>query len=405
MTNQTVMWKGKHVLIGVSGGIAAYKTPELIRLFVKAGAEVRVVATQNALEFVAKRTLETVSKNKVYAGLFEPINDYSTEHVALSNWADLFLIAPATANVIGKFAGGIADDALTTAFLAFDKAVYVAPAMNTKMYEHPAVQKNMCFLRANGVGFIEPTVGELACGEMGKGRMEEPLAIFNALSESLSVELLFKGKKILITAGPTYEKIDPVRFIGNYSSGKMGFALAEACARHGADVCLVTGPVEIKTEHPGISRVNVESAEEMYEAVVARFSDADAAILCAAVSDFTPVKTSDTKTKRGDASLLLELKPTKDIAAALGKIKKEGQALVGFALETDREEQNAKTKLERKNLDFIVLNSLKDKGAGFRHDTNKITILCRNGEQYDFPLKSKIEAANDIVGLLVKYVG
>jgi len=396
--------KGKRILLGISGGIAAYKTPELIRLFVKAGAEVQVVATKNALEFVTRLTLETLSKNKVYADTYEAVNAWSTEHIALADWADLFLIAPATANVLGKFATGIADDALTTTYLAFNKPVFMAPAMNVKMYEHPVVQKNMQYLRETGVHFIEPTVGELACGDFGKGRMEDPAILFRILSEFLSVQKPWAGKKILITAGPTFEKIDPVRFIGNYSSGKMGFALAEACAERGAEVLLVAGPVTLKTEHPAIERSDVESAAQMFDAATARFADMDAAILCAAVADFTPVQIFESKTKRGEEDFHLELKPTRDIAAALGAVKREGQVLVGFALETDQEEKNAQLKLERKNLDFIVLNSLNDSGAGFKHDTNKITILNREGYAIPFPLKTKNEVAEDILNVMSEYL-
>jgi phosphopantothenoylcysteine decarboxylase / phosphopantothenate---cysteine ligase len=397
------MLKGKHLLLGISGGIAAYKAPELIRLFVKAGAEVKVVATKNALEFVTRLTLQTVSKNSVYVDAYEQMNEYSTEHIALNDWGDLLLVAPATANVLGKFAGGIADDALSTTYLAFNKPVFVAPAMNVRMYEHPAVQKNRQQLLETGVHFIEPTVGELACGDFGKGRMEEPAVLFQAISDYISGSLPWSGQKILITAGPTYEKIDPVRFVGNYSSGKMGFALAEACARRGAEVTLIAGPVSLKTDQPGIERIDVESAAEMFEATTSHFAGMDAAILCAAVADFTPTHYFETKKKRGEDDLHIQLKPTQDIAAALGAAKTEQQILVGFALETEQEVQNAQSKLERKNLDFIVLNSLNDSGAGFRYDTNQITILNREGYQYTFPLKSKKEVAEDILNELGNY--
>jgi len=397
------MLKGKRILLGISGGIAAYKIPELIRLFIKAGAEVQVVVTKNTLEFVTRLTLETVSKHKIYVDPFAEVNTYLTEHISLADWGDLFIVAPATANILGKFAGGIADDALSTTFLAFNKPVFIAPAMNCKMYAHPSVQKNMEYLREIGVHFLEPTEGELACGDFGKGRMEEPAAIFKTLSDYISEQRPWAGKKIMITAGPTYEKIDPVRFIGNYSSGKMGFALAEACAERGAEVLLIVGPVALKTSCPNIRRVDVESAVQMFEAATASFGEMDAAILCAAVADFTPAQTFETKTKRGEDDLHLQLKPTKDIAAALGESKKDGQVLVGFALETDQEEKNAKSKLERKNLDFIVLNSLNDSGAGFRYETNKITILNREGYTFDFPLKTKKEVAEDILNVLAEY--
>jgi phosphopantothenoylcysteine decarboxylase/phosphopantothenate--cysteine ligase len=397
------MLKGKRILLGVSGGIAAYKTPELVRLCVKAGAEVRVVTTKNALEFVTRLTLQTVSKNAVYTDVFEPVNAYTTEHIALNDWADVLLVAPASADVLGKFAAGIADDALSTTYLAFEHPVFVAPAMNTKMYRHPSVRRNMEQLRADGVHFIEPSEGELACGDVGKGRMEDPIVIFRLLSDYFAHELPWNGRKILITAGPTYEKVDPVRFIGNHSSGKMGFALAEACARRGAEVCLIAGPVALNTTHPRIERIDVVSAAEMYDAALRRFPEMDAAILCAAVADFTPVSPYDTKQKRGADDLTVQLKPTQDIAAALGERKKEQQVLVGFALETNDEEANALSKMERKKLDFIVLNSLNDAGAGFQHDTNRITILNREGYRFDFPLKSKAEVAEDILNEMNNY--
>ncbi len=397
------MLKGKRILLGISGGIAAYKTPELIRLFVKAGAEVKVITTQHALEFVTRLTLQTVSKNTVYSNTFEESNEYSTEHIALNDWADILLVAPATANILGKFAGGIADDALSTTYLAFEKPVFVAPAMNCKMWAHPAVQENMEKLRTLGVQFIESTQGELACGDVGMGRMEEPIVIFKLISEFFAQKLPWSGKTILITAGPTHEKIDPVRFIGNYSSGKMGFALAEACANRGADVKLIAGPVHLKTTHPRIDRIDVESASEMFDKALLHFPTADAAILCAAVADFTPAHSYDSKQKRGEEDLIVQLKPTRDIAATLGQLKKKPQVLVGFALETDAEIQNAQSKLERKNLDFIVLNSLRNPGAGFQHDTNQITILKREGGEYTFPLKSKREVAEDILNELDNY--
>jgi phosphopantothenoylcysteine decarboxylase/phosphopantothenate--cysteine ligase len=397
------MLKGKRILLGISGGIAAYKTPELIRLFVKAGAEVKVITTEHALEFVTRLTLQTVSKNAVYSNTFEDSNEYSTEHIALNDWADVLLVAPATANILGKFAVGIADDALSTTYLAFEKPVFVAPAMNCKMWAHPAVQENMEKLRSLGVQFFESTEGELACGDVGKGRMEEPIVIFRLISDFFAQKLPWSGKTILITAGPTYEKIDPVRFIGNYSSGKMGFALAEACANRGANVKLVAGPVSLKTAHSRIERIDVESASEMYKKATTLFPDMDAAILCAAVADFTPAQPYDSKKKRGEEDLIVQLKPTRDIAATLGQLKKRPQVLVGFALETDAEIQNAQSKLERKNLDFIVLNSLRNPGAGFQHDTNQITILKREGGEYTFPLKSKKEVAEDILNELNNY--
>jgi phosphopantothenoylcysteine decarboxylase / phosphopantothenate---cysteine ligase len=396
------MLKDKHILLGISGGIAAYKTPELIRLFVKAGAQVRVVATKNALEFVTELTLQTVSKNEVYTDTFAKQNEYSTEHIALNDWADVLLVAPATANILGKFASGIGDDALSTSFLAFNKPVFAAPAMNTKMFNNAAVQNNMDLLKKRGIQFIEPTEGVLACGDYGKGRMADPESIFNRIYQHVQKSQSLLGQKILITAGPTYEKIDPVRFIGNFSTGKMGFALAEACASRGAEVILVSGPVSQKTIHPNIHRMDVVGADEMYRATVESFANVNAAILCAAVADFTPETVFDSKKKRGEDDLIVRLKPTKDIAEALGKSKKKGQILVGFALETDNELVHATSKLKRKNLDFIVLNSLNNPGAGFMHDTNQITIIQQNGETETYPLKSKTEVAYDIINALEK---
>jgi phosphopantothenoylcysteine decarboxylase / phosphopantothenate---cysteine ligase len=396
------MLKDKHILLGISGGIAAYKTPELIRLFVKAGAQVRVVATKNALEFVTELTLQTVSKNEVYTDTFAKQNEYSTEHIALNDWADVLLVAPATANILGKFASGIGDDALSTSFLAFNKPVFAAPAMNTKMFNNAAVQNNMDLLKKRGIQFIEPTEGVLACGDYGKGRMADPESIFNRIYQHVQKSQSLLGQKILITAGPTYEKIDPVRFIGNFSTGKMGFALAEACASRGAEVILVSGPVSQKTIHPNIHRMDVVGADEMYRATVESFANVNAAILCAAVADFTPETVFDSKKKRGEDDLIVRLKPTKDIAEALGKSKKKGQVLVGFALETDNELVHATSKLKRKNLDFIVLNSLNNPGAGFMHDTNQITIIQQNGETETYPLKSKTEVAYDIINALEK---
>lgn len=398
------MWTGKNVLIGISGGIAAYKIPELVRLFTKAGASVKVVATRNALQFVSPLTLETLTTAKVYSDVFASVNDYSTEHIALAKWADVFLIAPATANVLGKFANGIADDALSTLYLAYTGKVYVAPAMNTHMYEHPAVQRNMQRLKEDGVAFLEPTEGMLACGDVGKGRMQDPPLIFDALSAALQVEKPWSGKRILITAGPTHERIDPVRYIGNDSTGKMGYALAEACAERGAHVFLVSGPVQLRMDHPLVQRLDVTSAAEMHQEAVRLFPEVDAAILCAAVADFTPECTYDQKMKRQGADLVVRLKPTQDIAAHLGSIKQPGQTLVGFALETHEEADHAREKLIRKNLDFIVLNSLNDAGAGFGYDTNKVSILTAEGYTFEHSLKSKKEVAEDILDTLHAYL-
>lgn len=398
------MWTGKNVLIGISGGIAAYKIPELVRLFTKAGASVKVVATRNALQFVSPLTLETLTTAKVYSDVFASVNDYSTEHIALAKWADVFLIAPATANVLGKFANGIADDALSTMYLAYPGKVYAAPAMNTHMYEHPAVQRNMQRLKEDGVYFLEPTEGMLACGDVGKGRMQDPQLIFDALSGALQVEKPWSGKRILITAGPTHERIDPVRYIGNDSTGKMGYALAEACAERGAHVLLVSGPVQLRMDHPLVQRLDVTSAAEMHQEAVRLFPEVDAAILCAAVADFTPDRTFDQKMKRQGEDLVVRLKPTQDIAAHLGSIKQPGQTLVGFALETHEEVDHAREKLIRKNLDFIVLNSLNDVGAGFGFDTNKVSILTAEGYTFEHSLKSKKDVAEDILDTLHAYL-
>lgn len=391
--------KGKRILLGITGSIAAYKAAYLVRNLVKQGAEVKIVMTPLAKEFISPLTLATLAKNPILIDFFDPTNGSWNSHVKLGLWADAYVIAPATANTIGKMVSGIADNLLLTTYLSARMPVFVAPAMDLDMYRHPATQRNLQQLRAVGVHIIEPTSGELASGLEGKGRMEEPeniaeyLRVFFAKNQSLS------GKKVLITAGPTYQKIDPVRFIGNYSSGKMGFAIAEACAARGAEVTLVSGPVNLSVLHPNIRRIDVESAQQMYEQTVAIFPEMDSAILCAAVADYTPKNTADTKLKR-EGNLLLELEPTKDIAAELGKMKKPHQKLIGFALETHNEEQNAAKKLTKKNLDFIVLNSLKNENSCFGYDTNQISILDASGSKTDFPLKTKAEVAADIVDLL-----
>ncbi len=396
------MWSGKKILLGISGGIAAYKIPLLIRLLKKEGAEVKVAVTQNALQFVTPLTLETLSQNKIYANVFETAGEYSTEHISLTDWADLFIIAPATANSIGKFANGIADDALSTSFFAFNKDVFVCPAMNPKMYSHFSNCRNIQFLKENGIHFIEPSEGFLACGYEGKGRMEEPENILKQIEDfyTASEQLPLQGKKILVTAGPTYEKIDAVRFVGNYSSGLMGFSLAEELAAQGAEVILVSGPTSLQAKHPNIDRISVESAAEMYKACAKHFPKCNAGIFSAAVADFTPKEVSSQKIKKSKHAWNLELIPTVDILSEMGKQKKSGQILVGFALETDNEIDNAKEKLQKKNLDFIVLNSLNDKGSGFKHCTNKITILDKQGNTDVFPLKEKTDVAKDIVNKL-----
>ena len=399
------MLRGKKIVIGISGGIAAYKIPELIRLLKKAGAEVKVTTTNHALEFVTPLVLETLSGNKVYTDVFATGNDHTTEHISLPDWADLMIIAPATANIIGKMAAGIADDALSTTFLAMRKPVLVAPAMNDKMLAHPAVERNLQIISNYDNCKVLPTAeGFLACGTTGKGRMVEPIAIFEAAKDVLTPKPLL-GKKLLISAGPTQEKIDPVRYISNYSTGKMGIAIAEEAARRGAQVTLVLGPTAIRPEqnilHP-IRVVDVSSAQEMYEAAIAHFPEQDMAILSAAVADYRVKEVADRKMKREHTEeLTLSLVQNPDIAASLGAIKREDQKLIGFALETHNAVQHGADKLVRKNLDMIVINSLQDEGAGFGCDTNKITLLFRSGEEKTFELKSKQDVAKDILNHIV----
>lgn len=394
------MLKGKHIILGVTGSIAAYKAASLVRLLVKEGAEVKVVMTPLAKEFITPLTMATLSKNPILVDFYNPENGDWHSHVALGLWADLYLIAPASANTIGKMAAGIADNLLLTTYLSAKCPVVVAPAMDLDMYRHPATQRNLEVLRSYGNMIVEPESGELASGLVGKGRMEEPERIAEFVKEYFQGRQDLQGKKVLVTAGPTYEKIDPVRFIGNYSSGKMGFALAEELAGRGAKVVLVAGPVDLSVRHPAIRRVDVESAAEMRDAAVAEFPKCDAAILSAAVADFTPKTRTDEKIKRGKEDMRLELVPTHDIAADLGRMKRHGQVLAGFALETNDEENNALSKLRRKNFDFIVLNSLNDKGAGFGVDTNKVTIIDKEENKREYALKSKREVAGDIVDKL-----
>lgn len=383
--------------MGVTGSIAAYKAATLTRLLVKEGASVKVVMTPLAKEFITPLTMATLSKSPIMVDFYNPENGDWNSHVDLGLWADLYLIAPASANTIGKMAGGIADNLLLTTYLSAKCPVMVAPAMDLDMYKHPATQRNLRVLQSFGNIIIEPESGELASGLIGKGRMEEPERIVAFITDYFARQADFKGKKVVVTAGPTYEKIDPVRFIGNYSSGKMGLAIAEEFARRGAEVVLVCGPVNLKTSHPAIRRVDVESAAQMYEVTSKEFVNSDVAVLSAAVADFTPKEKADHKIKRGKDDLLLELLPTKDIAAELGRIKTVSQLLVGFALETNDEEMNALSKMQRKNLDMIVLNSLNDKGAGFSVDTNKVTILDKAGDKTVYELKTKVEVAKDIV--------
>ena len=393
------MMKGKHIVLGITGSIAAYKACQLIRLFVKAGAEVQVVITPAGKEFITPVTLSALSSNPVISEFFAQRDGSWHSHVDLGQWADVMVIAPATASSIGKMANGIADNMLITTYLSMKAPVFVAPAMDLDMFAHPSTQQNLDRLRSFGNYIIEPASGELASHLVGKGRMEEPEVIFDHIARFFAQQEGPK-RRVLITAGPTYEKIDPVRFIGNYSSGKMGYALAEECAKRGWEVELVSGPTKLEVKHPNIRRTDVESAAEMYEATTALFPSCNAAIMCAAVADFTVDAVAAEKIKRGESGLELNLVPTRDIAAALGAQKRADQRLVGFALETVNELAHAQEKLRRKQLDFIVLNSLNDAGAGFQHDTNKVTIIPAEGAPVPFALKSKTEVAQDIIDYL-----
>ena len=391
------MLKGKKIVLGITGSIAAYKACYIIRGLVKRGADVQVVITPSGKEFITPLTLATLTRKPVVSEFFDRRDGTWHSHVSLGLWADAMLIAPCSASTLGKMANGIADNMLITTYLSMKAPVFVAPAMDLDMYAHPATQANIERLKSFGNIIIEPQAGFLASGLEGKGRMEEPEAIVEALDEYFHPKAgSLSGKRILVTAGPTFEKIDPVRFIGNYSSGKMGFGLAAECARRGAEVTLVAGPVALATPRGNIRRIDVESCEEMYGAAVDSFGHCDAAILCAAVADFKPETAADRKIKRGNDNMDLRLSPTRDIAAALGSMKKAGQRLVGFALETNDEESNARGKLERKKLDFIVLNSLRNKGTCFKSDDNQISIISAEGKT-DFPKKSKADVAADII--------
>lgn len=391
--------KGKKIVLGITGSIAAYKAAVLTRALIKKGAEVQIVITPAGKEFITPITLSALTSKPVISEFFAQRDGTWYSHVDLGLWADAMLIAPATASTIGKMAHGIADNMLVTTYLSMKAPVFIAPAMDLDMFAHPSTRHNLDILRSYGNHIIEPASGELASHLVGKGRMEEPEKIVEVLETFFARAEDLKGKHILITAGPTYEKIDPVRFIGNYSSGKMGYALAEACARRGADVTLISGPVALQVQHPAIRRIDVESAEQMYQAAIRIYPQANAGILCAAVADFTPETVASNKIKREGEDLIVRLKPTQDIAAALGKIKRPDQRLVGFALETYDEQIHAQEKRKRKNFDFIVLNSLNDAGAGFRCDTNKITILDESGIT-PYPLKDKHEVASDIIDKL-----
>ncbi|MCM1093154.1 MAG: bifunctional phosphopantothenoylcysteine decarboxylase/phosphopantothenate--cysteine ligase CoaBC [Lachnospiraceae bacterium] len=392
------MLKGKHIVLGITGGIAAYKSAYLLRLLIKAGAEVQVVMTPSAKEFITPVTLSALSGKPVVSEFFTANTGEWHSHVDLGLWADAMVIAPATASTIGKMANGVADNMLVTTYLSAKAPVFVAPAMDLDMMAHPSTCRNLQLLKSYGNHIIEPAVGELASHLVGKGRMEEPENIVKVLEAFFAKQKTLSGKKVLVTAGPTYEKIDPVRFIGNYSSGKMGYAIAEEAASRGAEVTLVSGPVEIKVSGSGINVVKVESARQMLEACEAHFGDSDIAVMCAAVADYAPAHSSDKKIKReGNDVPVIELVKNPDIAKTLGEAKRPGQILVGFALETDHEETNAQGKLASKHLDMIVLNSLRDAGAGFGTDTNKITIYTADGRTLPFGVKPKAEVAGDIL--------
>ena len=391
----------KHIVIGITGGIAAYKSLSLIRLFKRAGYEVKVAATQHALEFVTPLTIETLSQNKLYTDMFERSHEINVQHIALAEWADCVIVAPATANCIGKFANGIADDALSTLLLATTKPVFVAPAMNCNMYEHPAVQANLQTLRKRGIRLIEAQSGFLACGTEGKGRMEEPECIFETVTRFLEGSDVLKGMKAMVSAGPTYEPIDPVRFIGNHSSGLMGFELAEELARQGADVTLVSGPTHLTCSNPDIHSVDVKSAQDMYEQCMLYGPDADIIIMAAAVADYTPKEVAPQKIKKHEEGLHLELVKTKDILSTLGHQRREGQLITGFALETENELENAKGKLQNKNIDIIVLNSMNNPKAGFNKPTNQVTMIDREGQMIQGEAKSKTEVAKEIIQFII----
>jgi len=396
---------GKKILLGVTAGIAAYKTASLVRLFIKSGAEVKVVMTPASKDFITPLTLSTLSKNPVQSTFYEKEeeNELWNNHVDLGLWADIFIIAPATANTLSKMTHGTCDNLLLATYLSAKCPVYFAPAMDLDMYKHPSTLESLTKLQEFGNTMIPATSGELASGLVGEGRMAEPEDILAFIEADVASKLPLKGKKLLLTAGPTYEAIDPVRFIGNHSSGKMGFALAENAANLGAEVFLVTGPTSQKLQHSSVNTIHVSSAEEMYKAAHNHFSDMDIAILSAAVADYKPKNVASQKIKKKDASLEIALEPTKDILASLGAIKKN-QFLVGFALETENELENAKSKLTRKNLDAIVLNSLNDKGAGFATNTNKVTFIDSNQKVTPFELKSKDEVAKDILNEIIQRI-
>lgn len=389
---------GKKILLGVCGSIAAYKSAYLVRLLVKAGAHLKVIMTSDAKEFVTPLTFSTLSQNPVYSQFSNTTTGEWTNHVELAKWADVMIIAPASANTIAKMANGACDNLLMATYLSCTSTVFVAPAMDLDMYKHPSTINNLQKIQSYGNQVIAAGYGELASGLIGEGRMAEPEEIFQHLSDFFLQKNSLNGKTVLVSAGPTYENIDPVRFIGNHSSGKMGFSIAEQAAKLGANVILVSGPTSLQTFGQHIKRIDVSSASEMYMACTEQFQKADITIMSAAVSDFTPKMRYDKKLKKGvDILDNIELVPTKDILKELGVQKTKKQLLVGFALETNNEMANAKKKLESKNLDLLVLNSLQDKGAGFKHDTNKVTIIDKDNNVVNCELKSKNEVAKDIL--------
>ncbi len=396
------MLRNKNIIIGVSGSIAAYKSVFLIRLLIKAGANVKVIMTPASLDFITPLTLSTLSKNPVLVNFAKDNSGEWNNHVEFGIWADAIVIAPASANTIAKMAGGICDNLLLATYLSSRCKVYIAPAMDLDMYKHPATTANLNRLKSFGNIIINPENGELASGLVGEGRMAEPETIVSFLENEFSAKLPFSKKKVLVTAGPTYEAIDPVRFIGNHSSGKMGFAIAEEFAKQGADVTLVCGPTNLVTTNKNIKRIDITSAEELYVASTKVFASCDIAVLSAAVADYKPTVTANQKIKKTANSKTIDLIPTKDTLAELGRLKKSNQLLIGFALETENELENAKAKIKKKNLDLIVLNSLNDKGAGFKNETNKISIINKHNKILNFELKNKSEVAKDIIAEILK---
>lgn len=388
-------------MLGVTGGIAAYKAAQLVRLLVKQGANVKVVMTPTAKQFITPLTLATLSQNPILVDFFNSENGEWNSHVKLGVWANAMIVAPATANTIAKMANGIADNLLTTSYLSAKCPVFVAPAMDLDMFAHPATQRNIATLKSVGNIIIDAEEGELASGLNGKGRMAEPETIAACISNYFEQNNQLRGKTIMVTAGPTYENIDPVRFIGNYSSGKMGFALAEAAAERGAKVILISGPVKLSVNNPNIHRIDVTSAQQMFEACKENYPQCDAAIMAAAVADYRPASVAGQKLKKSDSNLTISLEATPDIAKNLGQMKHSGQLLVGFALETENGVANAEGKLKSKNFDFIVLNNANEEGAGFNCDTNRVTIIKKDGQKIDYQTKSKQAVANDIIGQLI----